>query len=179
MQQILTPEAPQLEPSIAGVPMLRSLLAPALLTVAIASLGISAAGARDAAAPSFELSDSDGGSVTLDQYRGKPLVLNFWATWCPPCQVELPALSAYAKANPDVAVVGVAVDSGASDHMPRLRTELGIEYEVYAANGSILRDYGVRGLPTTVVVGSDGNVAGTWTGAITEEHLAELVSAAR
>jgi cytochrome c biogenesis protein CcmG/thiol:disulfide interchange protein DsbE len=130
-------------------------------------------------APAFRLVDCEGEPVTLEQYEGKPLVLNFWATWCPPCQHEIPALSAYATANPDVSVVGVAVDSGPSDHMPQLRTDLGIEYEIYAGNSAMLRAYGVRGLPTTVVIGADGEVSSTWTGAIDQQQLARLVKKAR
>ena len=130
-------------------------------------------------APSFALEDCHGKPVTLDQYAGKPLVLNFWATWCGPCQVEIPALSSYARENPDVAVVGVAVDSGPSEHMPQLRTQLDIDYEIYAADNAIISAYGVRGLPTTVVIGSDGAVSATHTGPITEAELARLVERAK
>jgi len=130
-------------------------------------------------APTFTLEDCHGKPVTLDQYSGKPLVLNFWATWCPPCQVEIPALSSYASANPGVSVVGVALDSGPADHMPQLRTELGIEYEIFAGNNDIVQAYGVRGLPTTVVIDADGSVSSVHTGPITERELAELVEKAR
>ena len=135
--------------------------------------------ARESAAPAFELSDCFGKPVTLDQYEGKPLVLNFWAPWCPPCQMEIPELSAFAKDNPEVSVVGVAVDSGPSDHMPRLRTQLGIDYEIYAGTSRMLQDYGIRGLPTTIVVDGQGRVVGTWTGPLNRDDLERLVSKAR
>ncbi len=135
--------------------------------------------ARDTSAPSFELVDCHGKPVTLEQYRGKPLVLNFWASWCPPCQVEIPALSSFSQAHPEVAVVGVAVDSGPSDHMPELRTRLGIPYEIYAGTSRMLRDYGVRGLPTTIVVDGQGQVVNSWTGPVGHAELERMVSKAR
>ncbi len=147
---------------------------------ALASTQLNPTTARAApGAPGFALEDCHGKPVTLDQYAGSPLVLNFWATWCGPCQLEIPALSSYARSNPEVAVVGVAVDSGPSEHMPQLRTQLDIDYEIYAADNAIIRAYGVRGLPTTVVIGSDGAVSATHTGPITEAELARLVQRAR
>jgi thiol-disulfide isomerase/thioredoxin len=130
-------------------------------------------------APDFELQDCKGDPVALDDYQGRPLVLNFWATWCPPCQMEIPALSSYARANPDVSVVGVAIDSGSADHMPQLRTQLDISYEIYAADNAIVRAYGVRGLPTTVVIDGAGQVVATHTGPVTEQQLSKMVDKAR
>jgi cytochrome c biogenesis protein CcmG, thiol:disulfide interchange protein DsbE len=130
-------------------------------------------------APAFSLMDSHGKPVTLDAFEGKPLVLNFWATWCPPCQLEIPELSAYAQAHPEVAVVGVAMDSGPAEGMPRLRSDLGIAYEIYAADRAIVNAYGVRGLPTTVVIDADGQVSATWTGPIDQAQLERLVKKAR
>jgi thiol-disulfide isomerase/thioredoxin len=130
-------------------------------------------------APAFELEDCKGRPVMLGDFEGKPLVLNFWATWCPPCQMEIPALSSYARSNPEVSVVGVAIDSGPADHMPQLRTQLDIDYEIYAGNNAIVRAYGVRGLPTTVVIDGEGQLVATHTGPVTEQQLSRMVEKAR
>ncbi len=132
-----------------------------------------------ASAPAFTLRDGGGRVVTLADHAGHPVVLNFWATWCAPCMLEIPALSAFAKDNPDVAVLGVTVDSGQPRDMAGIRQRLGIRYQIYAATQRILADYGVQGVPTTVVLTEKGDISSTWSGAITRAELEKLVEKAR
>lgn len=130
-------------------------------------------------APSFSITSVDGEEYSLAGLRGRPVVINFWASWCPPCMHEIPAFSAYAKAHPDVAVLGVAVESGPARELPRVKADLGISYPVFAADPKMVSAYRVRALPTTVVVSADGRIASHHTGALSGAELARAVDAAR
>lgn len=123
------------------------------------------------AAPDFALPDLHGQTVSLSDLRGQTVVLNFWATWCGPCRVEIPSFSAFADANPDITVLGIAADGP----VPKLRksaTELGITYPVLVGDRDVLARYGVTTFPTTVVVGPDGEVRAAHTGMMFRPQLA-------
>ena len=109
-------------------------------------------------APDFTLQDLDGSSVTLSDYRGQTVVLNFWATWCGPCRTEIPAFSEFADENPDVVVLGVATDGDAKS-LRRAAEELKISYPVLIdSQGVSSRLYKVNTIPTTVVIDPEGRV---------------------
>ena len=117
-----------------------------------------------AQAPDFTLASLDGPSVQLSELRGKTVVLNFWATWCGPCRMELPGLVSFTAEHPDVPVLFIAVDGeppalrefAAAHDMP-LAQVLRIDRATSAA-------YGVHTLPTTVVVEPDGSVGSIYSG---------------
>ena len=123
-----------------------------------------------AEAPPFVLSDLQGQTVSLEELRGQTVVLNFWATWCGPCRVEIPAFSSFANRNPDIPVLGIAVD-GSVPHLLRAKEELGIDYPVLVADRDVVRAYGAHTLPTTVVVGPDGEVQSVHVGVMTPPQL--------
>jgi peroxiredoxin len=108
-------------------------------------------------APDFSLVDLDGKTHRLESYRGQPVVLNFWASWCGPCVSEIPAFSKFSQEHPEVPVLGLSTDrtraaaQGAVDR-------LGIPYPVLMA-GRIASVYDISTLPTTIVVDAEGRVA--------------------
>ena len=108
-------------------------------------------------APDFTLAALDGSTVTLSDLRGQTVVLNFWATWCGPCRVEIPAFSAFAQDHPEVPVLGIAVD-GTPAELRQAAAKLGIDYPVLVADGAVQAAYQVETLPTTVVINPDGSV---------------------
>ncbi|MDP2313117.1 MAG: TlpA disulfide reductase family protein [Pseudomonadota bacterium] len=122
------------------------------------------------AAPDFALADLDGGRHTLAELRGQTVVLNFWATWCGPCRMEVPGLSAFARAHPDIPVLGIAVD-GEPDALRKAAEDLGIDYLVLRADAETRKAYGVSTLPTTVIVGPDGMVRSAHAGIMIQPHL--------
>ena len=112
-------------------------------------------------APDFVLQDLDGNLVRLSDFRGKTVVLNFWATWCPPCRAEMPALQAmYDQRLPQDDFVVLAVDLLFEDSAGAV-TDFVDDFELtfpvlLASEESVVRRYGVRGLPATFFIDRDG-----------------------
>ncbi len=126
-------------------------------------------------APQFTLMSTTGEPVALDALRGKPVILNFWATWCGPCKMEIPSINEFAREHPEVVVLGVAVDSGTLPVLKRAAEQLGIEYPVIRGNAGVQRLYGVRSVPTTFLVDADGRLAESHVGVVSARKLARWV----
>lgn len=111
---------------------------------------------------------------------GKPIILNFWAAQCPPCQVEMPEFQEYyRKHRRDVLMLGVDVGAlanlGLPEHALALLHALSITYPaVTTADGHVQEAYELLGLPATYFIDSAGRIAHTWTGLLTKEKLEEL-----
>jgi len=116
-------------------------------------------------APEFSLSDIDGNRVTLDQFRGKTVVIAFWSTWCSRCEEELAFLRDTFSRRSDVAVLLVNQDSdkGASQAMKNriwaIREKLGITFPILVDERLHLWEaYGINALPTSVVIDGEGRI---------------------
>jgi len=114
-------------------------------------------------APDFTLRDLQGNLVSLEAYRGKPVVLNFWATWCGPCKIEIPSFSKFAANNPNIPVLGIAID-GTADELRQARKNLDINYRILMGSNSVQDAYGVESVPTTIIVAPDGKVSSAHAG---------------
>ena len=121
-------------------------------------------------APEWTLRDLSGESLSLSDFRGQTVVLNFWAEWCGPCRMEIPAFSEFAEEHPDIPVFGIAVD-GTPTELRRHAASLGITYPVLVADSRVQNDYKVTTLPTTVIVGPDGEVRTVHVGAMLGPQL--------
>ena len=123
-------------------------------------------------APAVSVPALDGaGRVDLAEYRGTPVVLNFWASWCEPCARETPALVALSKERPRLDVVGLAVNDRASDAR-RFATSEEVPYDLgLDTDATALGKFDASGLPATVVIDADGRVASTFFGEITAKQL--------
>ena len=126
-------------------------------------------------APDFTLRDLDGEVVHLSDYRGRTVLLNFWATWCPPCRAEIPSFAKYAREHPDVVVLGIAAD-GTPRALRKAAEAMGITYRVLVGDQQTLAAYGVETLPTTVVVGPEGDVRYAHTGLMLGPQIAFAAS---
>ena len=122
-------------------------------------------------APEFALLDRDGQVAHLSDFRGKLVVLNFWASWCMPCRLEIPSFSRFARANPDVEVIGISSD-GNVQSMGATADDLGIDYSVLLGDRATLEAYDISTYPTTVIVSSDGHILSAYTGIMLDPHLA-------
>ena len=115
-----------------------------------------------------------GGSFNLAAWRGRWVVVNFFASWCPPCQQEQPELVAFAYAHrspADAALVGVVFDDSASTARSFMRSTGATWPAVVDGGGQIALDYGVRGPPETFIVSPDGTVVAHFDGPMTNASL--------
>jgi len=114
-----------------------------------------------------------GASFDLADYRGRPVVINFFAQWCPACNQEAPDLAAFARAHPDVAFVGVDVNDKVVGGKAFVR-KYGISFVVVSdPKGAIASSYGVVGIPTTFFVDRNGVARALTVGASTREGFEE------
>jgi len=139
-----------------------------------------AAGRIGAAAPDFEWIDVDGKTVRLSSYRGKVVVVNFWATWCPPCREEMPALQRVASSEPDVVVLEVDLMEPGEKARSFLDS-LGLDrlQPVLDSDGATTRRFGVLGLPSTFFVDTSGVIRHLELRAVTEAQIRTGIQKAR
>lgn len=130
-------------------------------------------------APWFEVRNFvDDQPLTLDDLindEGKPIVINLMASWCGPCRSEIPEISAFAEANPNVVVVGVAVEDRYDDFLQFVE-EVGPSYPVGFDEGPMRAAYPSLGLPGTFFLDSKGRVVSLFNGVLTEGVLQEQVA---
>jgi peroxiredoxin len=122
-------------------------------------------------APDFTLKDSDGRPVQLSEYRGKVVLLNFWATWCGPCRLEIPWFIEFERQHKDqgFAVLGVSMDEEGWSVVKPFMSETGMNYRVLMGDDSIAQLYGgVDSLPTTFIIDRDGRIANVHIGLVSK-----------
>ena len=134
-------------------------------------------------AANFSWKDESGATADLDGYRGRVTVVNFWATWCPPCRAELPALVSLSKemAGRGVRFIGVSVDRGANvaSDLREFAGSNGITYPIVISIPALEEAYGsIRAIPTTFILDSTGTVVKTFVGSRTKEVFAEAIESA-
>ena len=119
------------------------------------------------AAPDFTLSGLDGQLVRLSDFKGKVVILDFWATWCPPCRAELPHFKAlYSKYRTQgLEIVGVALDDGGASVVRPFVQAQGITYPILIGDEKVTQAYGgIRGIPTTFVIDREGQIVNKYVG---------------
>ena len=129
-------------------------------------------------APDFTVELLDGGSFSLSDHiadDGRPLIVNLWASWCVPCREEMPDLSAFAEANPDIAIVGVAVEDQLEDARA-FGAEIDPVYPLAFGDDAFDEAYPNFGLPVTYFLDADGGVTEVFNGILTPERLEELTA---
>lgn len=134
------------------------------------------------AAPEFQLKDADGRNVSLADFRGKVVLLNFWATWCGPCKIEIPWFVEFQQKykGEGFEVLGVALDEEGWSVVKPFLAEQKVNYRVMVGNDSVSERYGgIDNLPTTFVLDQDGRIFSTHVGLVSksdyENEIKELL----
>ncbi len=126
-------------------------------------------------APPLHLTSYDGKHWDLSVFEGRPVVVNFWATWCPPCMAELPHFARTAQERDDVVLVGVAVQSPPQEVFDTLR-RLDIRYPIATSDAHSLEAWQAQTLPTTYVLDDKHRVVWAARGQLTKSQLDDAIA---
>ena len=129
-------------------------------------------------APQFELADDQGLGVSLDDYGGKVVLLNFWATWCMPCKIEMPWFVEFQRKYKDrgFSVVAVSLDDEGWEVVRPFVNELELNFPVVVGNDEMADEFGgVVALPTTFIIDKQGRITATHAGLISKSDYEEEI----
>lgn len=127
------------------------------------------------AAPNFQMKLEDGRALTLESLRGRPVLINFWATWCAPCRLEMPELIRQTEANAELVILAVNV----MEDLPPVEAfvdDFQMPMPVVMDSSGDLRDaYLVRNMPTSIFIDREGNISTVWQGILTADLLEQML----
>ncbi len=125
-------------------------------------------------APDFTVTDVNGNKVKLSDFKGKPVVLNFWTTWCYYCKLEMPDFNDASKEYPDVQFIMInSMDGDTVDVAMEFIEENGYEFDVFfdTENNEAMMSYSITSYPQTVFIDKDGNISSHMRGMLTKDVL--------
>jgi peroxiredoxin len=125
------------------------------------------------AAPDFTLADATGQLLTLSAYKGKVVLLDFWATWCGGCKVEIPWYVEFDRKYRDkgLAVIGVSMDEKGMQIVKPFLAQKKIEYPVVIGNEGLARQYNLTSMPVTLLIDRAGKIALSHTGIVDKDNF--------
>lgn len=170
-----------------GVHLMRNLLITTLIVITTAALlgcdighkeGSFASTSNSGKAAEFALKSVDGKTVKLSDYKGKIVILDFWATWCPPCRKGIPDLISIQKEfKKDVVVIGISVDTQTKKDVPGFVANYGINYPVVYFDEKVVKDYGgISAIPTSFVVDQKGNIVDQHIGLVSKDLFVNKIN---
>lgn len=129
-------------------------------------------------ADDFYVKSTDGRGILLSSLKGKVVILNFWATWCPPCRQEIPGfLELYDKyKNHGLEIVGLSVEKGKQNEVVSFINSYKISYPVSFADSAMISDYGpINYIPTTFIINKEGDIVHKQVGSISSAQLEKII----
>lgn len=144
-----------------GIALLLAVVAVASVLLVYSRVQAADSAAPSRLAPAWELQDLSGRTIHSSDFKGKVVILNFWATWCPPCRAEIPSFVELQKKYGDkgLAVVGISVDQGGMGTVKSFAEKNGINYPVVLADDKITGAFGgIEAIPTTFVIDRAGHI---------------------
>jgi len=145
----------------------------------VAVVAASAAHAQEGSpAPAFSVRDLDGRNIRMQDLKGRPVVLDFWATWCAPCRASMPDLNTLQTryAGQGLMVIGLSLDEDGTQPVRKFVDQLGVKFRIALANDRILSQYGpIRSAPTTIFINRRGVIVRRVVGYIDQETMDSFI----
>jgi len=128
--------------------------------------------------PDFSLLSVDGKTVKLSDYKGKIVIVDFWATWCGPCRKGIPDLIEIQKEfKDDVVVIGISLDRDTKQDVPKFVKNYGINYSIVYGDGKVDRNFGgIEAIPTAFVIDRKGNIVDKHVGLVPKSTYVNLIN---
>jgi cytochrome c biogenesis protein CcmG/thiol:disulfide interchange protein DsbE len=128
-------------------------------------------------APDFTLTSTSDKTIKLSDYKGKIIIVDFWATWCPPCRRGIPDLIEIQKQyGKDVVVIGISMDTDSKSDVVPFVQQMGINYPVAYATSGVVQSYGgVESIPSSFVIDKNGNIVDTHIGLVPKSDFTSLI----
>ena len=128
-------------------------------------------------APEFKLVSTKGEKISLSKYKGKVVIIDFWATWCGPCRKGIPDLIELQKEfGKDIVVIGISLDTGTKEAVIPFMQKMGINYPVLYGTYEITQQYGgVEGIPTSFVINKKGEIVDKYVGLVPKSDYTDLI----
>ena len=133
------------------------------------------ASGNDSSSIDFTLDDLDGNEISLSDFRGQIVVLNFWATWCPPCMAEIPDFVETFNEYRDKDVQFIGVSDEDISTLKKFAADYNINYPILIDDKNIMAIWGIRAIPTTFILDRDGKIVFENIGMMTREQIRNAI----
>lgn len=148
-----------------------------LIAVGLTSCASQEAPVKGSLAPNFNAQTLHWEPVSLSKHIGKPVMLNFWATWCPPCNLEMPAIQERHERYSDELVILAINNNEPEDLVIAYEVEMGLSLDIVMDPGEIIQElYQIRGYPTSIFIDAEGIIQNIHVGLLTESQLDEYLA---
>ena len=129
-------------------------------------------------APNFKLTDVNGKEISLAQFKGKVVIIDFWATWCPPCRRGIPDLISIQKEFKNkIAIIGISLDTDTKPQVVPFMKSMGINYHVVYGTNEVVAAYGnIEAIPTSFVIDQNGKIVAQHVGLTPKETYIEEIN---